>query len=197
MASPRPVPWARVVKNGSKMCASLSAGIPGPVSLTVTTTWPPVRARRDRHLSLVVHDLDRVQDEVQEDLLHLSPVRLDDRDVVAEVADDLDRGVFRVVPEHVEDPLDEAVKIGRDQVHRLGAGEQQEIVDGPAQPVDLMDDLDADVVTRVPLGVALEEDLAAAPDARQRVSDLVGHHRRQLADGGQALALEQLELRAA
>ena len=57
-----------------------------------------------------------------------------------------------------------------------------------------MDDLDADVVPRVPFGVPLEEDLAAAPNAGQGVSHFVGNHGGQFADGGQTLALEQLEL---
>src|SRR5262249_5651195 len=39
--SPRPVPSALVVKNGSKMRARTSAGMPGPSSFTESTTWSP------------------------------------------------------------------------------------------------------------------------------------------------------------
>src|SRR5208283_6173592 len=42
--SPRPLPSAFVVKYGSKMEASFSGGIPGPLSLTATQTIPSTRA---------------------------------------------------------------------------------------------------------------------------------------------------------
>ena len=46
VARPRPVPlpWLFVVKNGSKMCATTSGGMPMPVSVTVVRTCGPAVA---------------------------------------------------------------------------------------------------------------------------------------------------------
>src|SRR5437016_3070654 len=42
IVKPRPEPRCRVLKNGSNTCSSDSAGMPGPVSVTVTANWASV-----------------------------------------------------------------------------------------------------------------------------------------------------------
>src|SRR3979409_1064858 len=55
MASPMPLPRARVVKNGSKIRARMCAGTPGPLSLTTICARPPAvrRASNSRSRSAV------------------------------------------------------------------------------------------------------------------------------------------------
>ena len=81
MARPSPFPSLLVVKNGLKSCSRRSAGMPGPLSAISTTTSPaspklradPERAGAPRH------GLDRVEADVEEDLLELRGVGQDRR----------------------------------------------------------------------------------------------------------------------
>jgi hypothetical protein len=88
IASPSPTPacvrvsrWSACT-NGSKMRSSASAAMPAPVSRTWSRTRPPSAraARRTRHLDAPRHavarlgELDRVAEQVEQDLLQLLPV---------------------------------------------------------------------------------------------------------------------------
>ena len=66
--SPSPVPWALVVKKGWKSRQRSAIEMPRPSSSTVRTSQPSSTAGREMNPSLVVGRVDRVQDEVQDDL---------------------------------------------------------------------------------------------------------------------------------
>ena len=64
-ARPRPVPVALVVKNGSKMRVRISAGMPGPVSSTSSSTPPASAADAHAQPAAAGHGLDRVDGHVE------------------------------------------------------------------------------------------------------------------------------------
>ena len=76
---PMPIPFGLVVKNGSKTCASLSAGMPWPVSLTAISTdcVPSSRAvtltRRSCGLT-PLSGVHAVEDEIEQHLLEMHAV---------------------------------------------------------------------------------------------------------------------------
>ena len=78
MSRPRPVPspMSLVVKNGSKMRPATSAGMPGPSSMTRTTTVSPARAGFDPHVA-ARRGVDGVVDQVRPHLVQLAAVALD------------------------------------------------------------------------------------------------------------------------
>ena len=69
--SPRPIPWPsrRRVKNGSKMCSSVSGSMPQPLSATVRTARSVAGVQFDADRAAVVEAVQRVGQQVQHDLL--------------------------------------------------------------------------------------------------------------------------------
>ena len=82
MASPIPSPLGFVVKNGSNMLAATSAGMPGPLSSTVTFASPErcletrTRMACTRTVQLP-HGLEGILHQVQDHLLDLDAIGLD------------------------------------------------------------------------------------------------------------------------
>ena len=75
MARPRPVPRSLVVKNGSKIRASRSSGIPGPESRDLDLHCVLPAAGGDASAPAGAHRLARVAQEVQQQLAELAPRR--------------------------------------------------------------------------------------------------------------------------
>ncbi len=149
---------------------------------------------RDRDGPAVPHRLGGVQEEVQEHLLHLAAVHPGHEGLgrVPALEDDLPVG--GVLVQDRQQVIEQRVQVGRDGVHRLRTREQQQVPHGPVQAVHLVDDLAADLGSRVGLPVPFEEDLAPAADAGERVADLVGEDRRHLPDRREHLPLHQAVL---
>ena len=73
-----PLPTGLVVKNGSKIRLFTSAGIPGPLSVTRTTTRLPLGPGRHHHPPVLAHRVEGVVDQVGPHLVQLAaePARL-------------------------------------------------------------------------------------------------------------------------
>ena len=93
MSRPRPVPFPTglVVKNGSKRRSRISAGMPGPLSMTRTTTRCRSRLAVTSTRPDVRHGIERVVDEVRPDLVELADKAADARQVGFDVDGDGDR----------------------------------------------------------------------------------------------------------
>ena len=78
-----PLTSGLVVKNGSKIRSRCSGAIPVPVSINSTWTMSPLADDRMVSEPPVLHDVDRVVDEVQEDLLDARHVDLHRREARA------------------------------------------------------------------------------------------------------------------
>ena len=117
MSRPRPVPFPTglVVKNGSNRRSRISAGMPGPLSTTRTTTR--CRSQRRGHLDPtgVRNGIERVVDQVRPDLVELADEAADAREVGFDVDGDGDRFRPRLRLEHGD-----GVAQARRQVHGLG-----------------------------------------------------------------------------
>ena len=146
-----------------------SAEIPEPVSRTQMRTSFPTTARPDRDAVVGDRVLHRVVREVHHGLGQALPVAEDHpaADPVEAPAARGERGRLReqLVREELEvDPL------AAEEVRMLGLGEQLEVVDDPADPVELVED---ERGRRPPLLRVVPEELQVASTYRQRVAELV------------------------
>ena len=81
-----PLPTGLVVKNGSKMRSRISAGMPGPLSTTRTTTRCRSRLRGHLDAAGLGHRIERVVDQVRPDLVELADEAADARQAGLHVA---------------------------------------------------------------------------------------------------------------
>ena len=86
-----PLPTGLVVKNGSKMCSRISAGMPAPLSMTRTTTRCCSTARGDIDAAGVGDSVEGVVDQVRPDLVEFADEAADAREAGLDVDDDGDR----------------------------------------------------------------------------------------------------------
>ena len=200
MASPRPVPLGRVVKNGSRARERTCVSIPSPVSMMSTATPPTPVLRVAPHphgeRAPAAHRLHGVVDEVVEDLpeeVRVAPHAFAPERVAQQLHLDapllgLGEGerALEEVGEHELRPLD---------VHRARVAE--EIRHQAVQAVGLLveDGEERDVV--LPRDGLLAEARHRVGDDGQRVPHLVRDDRRELAHHRQLLLLDELLLRGA
>ena len=141
-----------------------------------------------------VDRLDRIDGEVEEDLLDLGAVEVDLGQGGRDVELDLDLVRADGVGLELEHALDQNRDARRPALGRSRAGEVEQVLDDAAGPVGLLDE-QAGVALHV-LGqarVAVDQ-LAEADDRRQRVVELVRDAGDEHADRLHLLGLEQLPL---
>ena len=195
MDRPRPVPLPTplVVKNGSKMRERCSGLMPVPVSEMRTTSAPSSSDEPDAELAAPRHGVEGVEDDVDEHLLEPLALGVDGRDG-RELEDQADVHVLELVVDERQDLLEALLEVDAlERGLRGAAGEGQEVLDDPGDPVGLGLDLLQDLGV-VGVGELLLEHLDVAGDARQGRVDLVGDAGREQADRGQLLRGQQLLL---
>ena len=117
MSRPRPVPLPTglVVKNGSNRRSRISAGMPGPLSTTRTTTRCRSQLAVTSTRPRLGNGIERVVDQIRPDLIELADEAAHARQVGFDVDGDGDRFRPRLGLEHGD-----GVAQARRQVHRLG-----------------------------------------------------------------------------
>ena len=130
---------------------------------------------------------DAVEEEVQHDLLH--PVGIGgDNDALGRLADaELDLLLPVGVRAILDGVFDEEPWGDGSDIQGLGPGVVQEVLDDGDELADLDEHLLEDLVPRIAGRSVLGDDLQGPLDPGQRVADLVGQPRGQLAEGGQVL----------
>lgn len=208
--SPNPVPFVRVVKNGSNIREIASFGIPRPVSMIRTWTYRRSGARRSYRIRSVRrfpvprlrygrlritehsieslpgrHRLDGVADDVQQDLGDLVRVDEDRGDPAPDLGLGRDALVGHPIPLEFEHPLHDLDDRALAEPRPAGVREGQEALDDPVQPCRFVqDDLDealAWIIGRNPVA----QHLRAVADAGQRIADLVRDTGREFSDRSQ------------
>ena len=127
--SPRPVPLPsrRLVKNGSKMFSSTSGVMPQPLSVKTISAIPWLYRASIRKRPAGVHRFERVDDQVQDDLLDFLAVDVGHHGF-AGLEDDRLAPVFADVADHVDDALDQAGQLGPLALDVVAAREVEQLL---------------------------------------------------------------------
>ena len=88
-----------------------------------------------------------------------------------------------------ERTLENLVDVGRHRLDRPRPREQEHVLHGSVEAIDLPDDLARDLIASVVAVAFLGQDLAGTANPGQRVANLVRHLRGELADRGQTFLL--------
>src|SRR5215208_667744 len=151
-----------------------------------------VDGRAHRDAPALLHRLLRVQEQVQEDLAELVGARAHLRELRVEAADDLDARLLHLLLDEDERLLDELVRLDPLDLARA-AREAQHLADDVRDALGLLarDFEELAVLLHVP---ARREQVERVLDGFERVVDLVRDRRREAADRGELLRLEELLL---
>ena len=199
IASPSPEPCGLVVKNGLKILSTTSAGIPGPLSVTSTCTIGPCGSppagpssfsgeRDDADRAVAAERLERVRQQVREDLPQLVRIALDRRQMLRAIHADLHVAARHVALGHRHRVAD---RVGdRDPFH-LQPDRPDEIEhlehDGVGH-LGFLDDVAEDRLRIRRVGQLPLEDPRHHLDAGERILHFVRDRRRHLAERRQPVA---------
>jgi hypothetical protein len=171
--------------------------MPGPESRTSRRTFGPAglgQPHDDLALALVFgHRLVRVLDEIEEHLLDL-PLVGQDRPNVPEVGDDLHAVSPELVGFELDHPLDLILETAGMPLGGVPAGEPQQVLEHLRRARRLLHDRVQPLAALRGTVRAHEQELGLAEDRGQAIARLVRETGRQLADGRELLALDQLRL---
>ena len=176
--------------------------MPCPVSSTSTTTSPErqrVGAVRSVRRPPGLHRIERVEHQRHQHLDQLLGVPVHGREALGEGRLDHVLLVALMMLEQEERVLHDRVDRHRRLALPLGPAEVEQAVDDAGAAMDfLLDDLEVllqrNRLLRAQLGDAAVHCRHAGADGRQRIVDLVHDAGRELADGGELLALHDLHL---
>ena len=195
-ARPRPTPWSRVVKNGSKIRASVSSSMPTPVSATTSSTEPSAALR------------------VSIDSRPPSGIASLALTARLTITCSIWPGSARTVPRSgarkeleldviAEQPLEEPADIGehlvqveRARLQHLPPAEREQLLRQLGGAVGGALDL-AEVARQLRVAVrALEQQRRVARDPGQQVVEVVGDTAREPAEALELLGVQELRLEA-
>ena len=199
-ASPRPLPCGPfVVKKGSKTRRAVSGDMPTPVSRTVTTALVPSVLSPKTRRPPRGHGLERVGEEIGEDLAQLLGPPGHPRDGAGLDVDLVgDASALRLVlparPGHLDDLAHDVEELH--PTERPGPARPGELLDAPhrlgAVERRLVDRLEAPGELRRLR--AAQEQLRAPDDDGEEVVEVVGHAGRHLAQRAKLLGPDQMVL---
>src|SRR5579884_813144 len=149
-------------------------------------------AEFDAHLTRPINGLQRIQDEIEQNLMYLAGIVVDERQVIA--GDEFDLNGFRqhlLAGEH-DGVLGGVVQIGVTDFGRLGAGALEQVGDDAVDLQDLVLDFLHDLARRAGGGQIAPDDFNDPGDAGQRVADFVSESGGEFAHGSEVLGAGNL-----
>ena len=192
MDSPMPRPPGLVLRNGSKSRSMSSGGMPGPRSLTVTSTSESTCRLRTIDDPIprkaIAHRIESVQEEVEEDLLELDAVAEDLRQIGVELVQNGDAADHGVAVEQADHFLEDGVEVERPQVRGVFLHERPDPTDDLAGAGVIVGDVVEDVANLLQVRVGGVQEpgrgLGVAQDRGQWLVELVRQRRGHLAHRG-------------